>query len=120
MPEVRYVKVFNKIPDYENPNELTDVQGLTTIKADSFPFTATVGLAALIKVEPKFYGTFTLRFPEDTPDYHEIGFENPKNEPLWIAPKYDTVKATFSKPGTYYAALALDGEIIQKTPVVVE
>lgn len=119
MPKVRYVIVFDNIPEYNNPNELSDLNGIEEIEAQSFPHTATVGLIALVQLEPNFHGTFTLRFPEDTEDYHEIGISNPKNELVWFTPKYDAVKVVFPKAGTYYAALALDGEIIHKTPVEV-
>lgn len=119
MPEVRYAKVFDKIPEYKNPSELTVLTGLEKIEADSFPHTATVGIVALVKLEPHFEGTFTLRFPEDTPNYHEILFANPKDKSVWITPKYDAEKPTFRRAGTYYAALSLDGEAIHKTPIEV-
>jgi len=119
MPETRYVKVFNKIPDYKNADELTNQPGIEVIEAKSFPHTVTVGIIALIRLDPHFYGTFTLRFPHDTPDYHEMGIQNPKAEPIWYIPQYDAANATFPQPGTYYAALALDGEIIHKTSIEV-
>ncbi|MBT4352313.1 hypothetical protein HOD20_07305 [archaeon] len=120
MPIVRYVKAFNKIPPFKHPKDLTNIQGIKKLKADKFPYTASLGLVALIKIEPNFYGTFTLRFPEDTADYHEVGTSNTESEFKLVYLKYDMTKSTFNKAGTYFVSLALDGESIHKTPVIVE
>jgi len=92
---------------------------LETFEVDSFPYSGKMAVIALVRVDPQFHGAFTLRFPEDTLNYHEFGISNPKKEFSMTVIDCNEVPVTFSYPGTYYAALALDGKIIHKIPVKV-
>jgi hypothetical protein len=117
MLEVRCIKVLNQIPDCKDPDEIMGFEHLETLEIDAFPYSGKICVIALLRVDPQFYGAFTLRFPEDTPNYHEFGVANPKKEFSMTVIKCEEVPVTFSKPGTYFAALAHDDKIIYKTPV---
>jgi hypothetical protein len=119
MLEVRCIKVLNQIPNCKDPDEIMGYEHFETLEVEEFPYSGKLAVIALVRVDPQFYGAFTLRFPEDTPYYHEFGICNPKNEFSMNIINCDEVPVTFSKPGTYYAALALDGKIIHRTPVKV-
>ena len=121
MPEVRYLKVFKGAPKYDNPDELMGVVGLETIEAPSLPHLERgLVVISLVKLEPKFYGTFRIRIPDTSHDYWETAIENPKNEAAWPTEKYGEVDVAFDKPGDYTVDLSLDGTPIHRAVLHVE
>jgi hypothetical protein len=116
MPEVRYLKVFKGMPEHDNPDELTAVPGLKTIRAPAFPHTETrLVVIALVKLEPDFSGAFRIRIPDTSKDYWDATVENPKQEAVWLTLKYGPVDVAFRQPGDHVVDLSLDGSPIHRT-----
>ncbi len=121
MPSVSYLKVFKGRPNYNNPEELGNLDGVKTIRAGDFPHTEPgLVVVALVKVGPYFNGVFRIRIPDTSKDYWVMGSSNPKNEPHWLTLTYGEVDVVFPEAGSYTVDLSCDDIPIHKTSLTVK
>lgn len=114
MPEVGFLKIFSHKPPFENPETLGRMESLKILKAAYFPLAVSLFVVALVKLEPKSLGTFSLRMPDTSHDYYNSTHENTHGEPIWAVVAQEDLQFTVNMPCVVQAVVEMNGIVLHK------